>query len=120
MEKLELAEEVWETERGTSFGHGDLVVDFRGLPTMQATGCPVVFDATHSAQRPGARGDSSGGDRSVIPTLARAAAGAGFDGLFLEVHPDPARARSDVDTQWPLPRLPELLDAFRRIWSAGR
>ncbi len=120
VEKLELAEEVWVTERGTSFGHGDLVVDFRGLPTMQATGCPVVFDATHSAQRPGARGDSSGGDRSVIPTLARAAAGAGFDGLFLEVHPDPARARSDVDTQWPLPRLPELLDAFRRIWSAGR
>jgi 2-dehydro-3-deoxyphosphooctonate aldolase (KDO 8-P synthase) len=114
------ASEVWLTERGTSFGHGDLVVDFRGLPAMQATGCPVIFDATHSAQRPGAHGERSGGDRSVVPVLTRAAAGAGFDGLFVEVHPDPAQARSDADTQWPLAQLPDLLESFHRLWTAGR
>ncbi len=114
------AREVWLTERGTTFGHGDLVVDFRGLLPMRATGCPVIFDATHSAQRPGAHGTSSGGDRSAVPLLCRAAAGAGFDGLFLEVHPEPARARSDADTQWPLSELRPLLEAFAALWSLGR
>lgn len=114
------AGEVWLTERGTSFGHGDLVVDFRALPVLQATGCPVLFDASHSAQKPGARGESSGGDRSVIPVLADAAAGAGFDGLYLEVHPDPARARSDADTQWPLASVRPLLERFSTLWRCHR
>ncbi len=114
------ATEVWLTERGTSFGHGDLVVDFRGLPAMQATGCPVLFDASHSAQKPGARGDSSGGDRAVIPVLSDAAAGAGFDGLYLEVHPDPSRAKSDADTQWPLTQVRPLLERFAMLWRCRR
>ena len=114
------AADVWITERGTSFGHGDLVVDYRGLLPMRATGCPVIFDATHSTQRPGLHVDRSGGERAAVPVLARAAAGAGFDGLFLEVHPDPPRARSDADTQWPLAELPALLEAFATLWAAAR
>jgi 2-dehydro-3-deoxyphosphooctonate aldolase (KDO 8-P synthase) len=96
------------TERGTTFGYGDLVVDVRGLPILRAL-APVVFDGTHSAQRPG-QGGHTGGDRSVIPTLCRAAVAVGVDALFLEVHDDPAVARSDAATQWPLPALGELLD----------
>jgi 2-dehydro-3-deoxyphosphooctonate aldolase (KDO 8-P synthase) len=83
------------TERGTSFGHGDLVNDFRGLPLMRQAGIPVIFDATHSVQQPGALGDRSGGNRDLIPYLARAAAGAGCDGFFFEVHPDPDQALCD-------------------------
>ncbi len=114
------AAEVWVTERGTCFGHGDLVVDYRGLPELAATGCPVLFDASHAAQLPGARGDGSGGDRRWTPLLARAAAAAGVDGLYLEVHPDPERALSDPDTQWPLDRLDELLEAFVAHWRVTR
>jgi 2-dehydro-3-deoxyphosphooctonate aldolase (KDO 8-P synthase) len=114
------ASEVWITERGTTFGHGDLVVDFRGLLALRATGCPAIFDATHSAQHPGGHGDRSGGDRSAVPVLARAAAGAGFDGLFVEVHPDPPSARSDADTQWPLADIDRLVGGFAALWAAAR
>lgn len=90
---------IWVTERGTLFGYQNLVVDFRSLPILRETGCPVVFDATHSTQRPAAQGRSSGGDREMAPVLARAAAAVGIDGLFCEVHPDPEHARSDAATQ---------------------
>jgi 2-dehydro-3-deoxyphosphooctonate aldolase (KDO 8-P synthase) len=90
---------IWLTERGTSFGYNNLVVDFRGIPEMKKTGCPVVFDGTHSVQQPAAHGTSSGGTREHVPTLVRAAVAAGVDGLFLEVHPDPPKAKSDAATQ---------------------
>jgi len=93
------AEEVWLTERGTSFGYNNLVVDFRGIPEMKKTGCPVVFDGTHSVQQPAAKGTSSGGTREHVPTLVRAAVAAGADALFLEVHPNPPKAKSDAATQ---------------------
>ena len=93
------AEEVWVTERGTSFGYNNLVVDYRGIPEMKKTGCPVVFDGTHSVQQPAAKGTSSGGTREHVPTLVRAAVAAGVDGLFLEVHPNPSQAKSDAATQ---------------------
>jgi 2-dehydro-3-deoxyphosphooctonate aldolase (KDO 8-P synthase) len=93
------AAQVWLTERGTSFGYHNLVVDFRGIPEMQQTGCPVIFDGTHSVQQPAAKGTSSGGTREHVPTLVRAAVAAGVDGLFLEVHPDPPNAKSDASTQ---------------------
>lgn len=112
--------EVWLTERGTLFGYQNLVVDFRSLPEMRRTGCPVIFDATHSVQKPAARGDASGGDREMAPVLARAAAGAGIDGLFLEVHPDPPKAKSDAETQIPFGTLEEILRdvlAIRRALS---
>ncbi|HEU4765021.1 MAG TPA: 3-deoxy-8-phosphooctulonate synthase [Candidatus Eisenbacteria bacterium] len=104
------------TERGTTFGHGDLVVDFRGLPTMRALGCPVFFDATHSVQRPA--GVETGGDRAMIPILARAAVAAGADGIFIETHPAPERARSDRESQWPLAELEELLRSLMKIRQA--
>jgi 2-dehydro-3-deoxyphosphooctonate aldolase (KDO 8-P synthase) len=90
---------LWLTERGTTFGYNDLVVDFRSIPVMKRTGCPVVFDATHSVQRPAGQGSSSGGTREHVAMLARAAVAAGADALFLEVHPDPDRALSDAATQ---------------------
>lgn len=105
------------TERGTSFGYNTLVVDMPGLETMRSFGVPVCFDATHSAQRPGGSGTSSGGVRESIPAMARAATAVGIDALFLEVHPDPERAMSDAATQWPLARAAELLEqvvAIRR------
>lgn len=111
-EKLDGAPEIWLTERGTSFGHGDLVVDFRSVVALRATGRPLLFDASHAAQTPGGAGSASSGDRRWIPVLARAAGAAGYDGLYLEVHPDPPSARSDRDTQWPLADLARLLDAF--------
>jgi 2-dehydro-3-deoxyphosphooctonate aldolase (KDO 8-P synthase) len=100
------------TERGTFFGYGDLVVDMRNFPRLrEATGAPVIFDATHSVQQPGqGTGGASGGLREFIPPLLAAAAVAGADGFFLETHPDPARALSDAATQWPLERLGDLLD----------
>jgi 2-dehydro-3-deoxyphosphooctonate aldolase (KDO 8-P synthase) len=107
------------TERGTSFGYNTLVVDMPGLEVMRGFGVPVCFDATHSAQRPGAAGGSSGGNRDAIPALARAAAAVGVDALFLEVHPDPASALSDKETQWPLDRAGELLEQVCRIWEAS-
>jgi 2-dehydro-3-deoxyphosphooctonate aldolase (KDO 8-P synthase) len=108
------------TERGSFFGYNDLVVDFRSIKEMAATGCPVVFDATHSVQSPGGAGDSSGGRREFVGLLARAAVAAGVDGLFMEVHPDPQRALSDRFTMLSLdqakniiPPLVELADYVR-------
>ncbi len=106
------------TERGSSFGYNDLVVDFRSLPTMRALGCPVVFDATHSVQRPSAGGDRSGGDRTLVPTLLRAAVAAGVDGVFLEVHEDPDQALCDGPNSIPLAALPGLLDQVVRVRAA--
>ena len=101
------------TERGTTFGYGDLVVDFRSIAILGGFQCPVFFDATHSVQRPG--GVETGGQREFIPLLARAAVAAGADGLFIEVHPDPARARSDKGSQWPLAELEGLLQSLMKI-----
>ncbi|MFM7087549.1 MAG: 3-deoxy-8-phosphooctulonate synthase [Cyanobium sp.] len=100
---------LWLTERGTSFGYNTLVVDYRGLPQLQALGCPVIFDATHSVQQPGGQGSSSGGQREYVAPLARAAVAVGVDGLFLEVHPDPDNALSDGPNMVPLHRLEPLL-----------
>jgi 2-dehydro-3-deoxyphosphooctonate aldolase (KDO 8-P synthase) len=96
-------------ERGASFGYNNLVSDMRGLAIMRETGCPVVFDATHSVQLPGGQGTSSGGQREFVPVLARAAVAVGVSGLFMETHPDPAKALSDGPNAWPLPRMAELL-----------
>ncbi|HVT14506.1 MAG TPA: 3-deoxy-8-phosphooctulonate synthase [Fimbriimonadaceae bacterium] len=106
------------TERGTSFGYNTLIVDMPGLEIMRSYGVPVCFDATHSAQRPGGAGTSTGGVRDSIPAMARAATAVGIDALFLEVHPDPANALSDAATQWPLDRAAELLDQVSRIRQA--
>jgi 2-dehydro-3-deoxyphosphooctonate aldolase (KDO 8-P synthase) len=96
-------------ERGFSFGYNNLVSDMRSLAVMRATGCPVVFDATHSVQLPGGKGDSSGGQREFVPVLARAAVAAGVAGIFMETHPDPAKALSDGPNAWPLQRMESLL-----------
>lgn len=106
------------TERGTSFGYNNLVVDMRALPMMRAIGYPVVFDATHSLQLPGGTGVASGGLREYVPHLARAAVAAGCDAIFMEVHPDPDRAPSDGATMWPLGELEGLLLSLLRIASA--
>jgi 2-dehydro-3-deoxyphosphooctonate aldolase (KDO 8-P synthase) len=108
------------TERGTSFGYHALVVDFTGFPTMRATGQPLVFDATHSVQRPGGQGDRSGGDRTLVPYLARAAVACGIDGLFLEVHEDPDHAPSDGPNMVRLADLEPLLTELLAIQSAMR
>jgi 2-dehydro-3-deoxyphosphooctonate aldolase (KDO 8-P synthase) len=96
-------------ERGASFGYNNLVSDMRSLAIMRETGCPVVFDATHSVQLPGGKGTVSGGQREFVPVLARAAVAAGVSGLFMETHPDPQRALSDGPNAWPLARMRELL-----------
>ena len=96
-------------ERGFSFGYNNLVSDMRSLAVMRATGCPVVFDATHSVQLPGGKGDSSGGQREFVPVLARSAVAAGVAGIFMETHPDPAKALSDGPNAWPLDRMRSLL-----------
>jgi 2-dehydro-3-deoxyphosphooctonate aldolase (KDO 8-P synthase) len=96
-------------ERGVSFGYNNLVSDMRSLVVMRGTGCPVVYDATHSVQLPGGQGTASGGQREFIPALARAAVAAGIAGLFMETHPDPARAKSDGPNSWPLDSLETLL-----------
>ena len=106
------------TERGTSFGYNTLIVDMPGLEIMRGFGVPVCFDATHSAQRPGAAGNSSGGVRESIPAMARAAVAVGIDALFLEIHPNPEKALSDSATQWPLSRARELLIQIKRIRDA--
>ena len=92
-------------ERGFSFGYNNLVADMRALSVMRATGCPVVFDATHSVQLPGAQGSSSGGQREFVPVLARAAVAAGIAGIFMETHPRPQQALSDGPNAWPLARM---------------
>jgi 2-dehydro-3-deoxyphosphooctonate aldolase (KDO 8-P synthase) len=99
-------------ERGATFGYHNLVSDMRSLAIMRATGCPVVFDATHSVQLPGGQGTASGGQREFVPVLARAAVAAGISGLFMETHPDPARAPSDGPNAWPLDRLRALLETL--------
>ncbi len=102
-------------ERGFSFGYNNLVADMRSLAVMRATGCPVIFDATHSVQLPGGWGDSSGGQREFVPVLARSAVAAGVAGVFMETHPDPARALSDGPNAWPLHRLEPLLRTLVEI-----
>ncbi len=110
---------IWVTERGTTFGYGQLVVDFQGFPHLRRTGCPVIFDATHSVQKPGALGHATGGAREVIPALARAAATA-VDGFFFEVHDRPDEALSDGPNAMPLDAFGALLDELLAIWRAGR
>jgi 2-dehydro-3-deoxyphosphooctonate aldolase (KDO 8-P synthase) len=105
-------------ERGASFGYNNLVSDMRSLAIMRSTGCPVVYDATHSVQMPGGLGTVSGGQREMVPVLARAAVAAGVSGLFMETHPDPAKALSDGPNSWPLDRMAELLALLVRIDSA--
>lgn len=102
-------------ERGASFGYNNLVVDMRGLAVMRETGCPVVFDATHSVQLPGGKGDRSGGQREFVPVLARAAVAAGVSGLFMETHPDPDNAKSDGPNAWPTQKLKSLLQTLQQI-----
>ena len=102
-------------ERGVSFGYNNLVSDMRSLVIMRATGCPVVFDATHSVQLPGGQGTRSGGQREFIPPLARAALATGVAGLFMETHPDPEKALSDGPNAWPLARMQELLETLKQI-----
>ena len=102
-------------ERGASFGYNNLVSDMRALAIMRETGCPVVFDATHSVQLPGGQGTSSGGQREFVPVLARAAVAAGVSGLFMETHPDPAKALSDGPNAWPLGRMHELLETLKEL-----
>ena len=108
-------ERILVCERGVSFGYNNLVSDMRSLAVMRATGCPVVFDATHSVQLPGGQGTRSGGQREFVPVLARAAVAAGVAGLFMETHPDPDRALSDGPNLWPLDRVEELLETLRAI-----
>ena len=108
-------EKVMVTERGTSFGYHALVVDFAGFPTMRAAGQPLIFDATHAVQRPSGAGGKSGGDRTKVPYLARAAVACGVDGLFMEVHEDPDRAPSDGPNMLPLHDLASLLRVLQRI-----
>ncbi len=107
------------TERGTTFGYNNLVVDFRGMPEIRETICPVIFDATHSVQLPGGAGKSSSGDRRFIPALSKAAVAAGVDGVFLEVHPDPDRALSDGPNSLPLAELEPLLRTLLAIRRAA-
>jgi 2-dehydro-3-deoxyphosphooctonate aldolase (KDO 8-P synthase) len=105
-------ETIMVCERGTSFGYNNLVSDMRSLAILRETGCPVVFDATHSVQLPGGQGTSSGGQREFVPVLARAAVASGVAGVFMETHPDPANARSDGPNAWPLDRMERLLSTL--------
>ncbi len=108
-------ENIMVCERGASFGYNNLVSDMRSLAIMRDTGCPVVFDATHSVQLPGGQGATSGGQREHVPVLARAAVAVGVAGLFMETHPDPARALSDGPNAWPLDRMATLLETLAQI-----
>jgi len=111
-------EHIMVCERGASFGYNNLVSDMRGLAIMRQTQCPVVFDATHSVQLPGGQGTSSGGQREFVPVLARAAIAAGVSGLFMETHPDPAKALCDGPNAWPLGELATLLNTLKAIDDA--
>ena len=108
-------EDIMVCERGFSFGYNNLVSDMRSLAVMRGTGCPVVFDATHSVQLPGGKGSASGGQREFIPVLARAATAVGVAGLFMETHPDPAKALSDGPNAWPLGQMKALLETLVAI-----
>ena len=112
-------DDLWLTERGTSFGYNTLVVDMRALPQLGALGCPVIFDATHSVQQPGGRGSSTGGQREFVAPLARAAVAVGVDGLFMETHSDPENACSDGPNMVPLHRMELLLEQLMAIRSAA-
>jgi 2-dehydro-3-deoxyphosphooctonate aldolase (KDO 8-P synthase) len=109
------ADNILVCERGASFGYNNLVSDMRSLAIMRDTGCPVVFDATHSVQLPGGQGTSSGGQREFVPVLARAAIATGVAGVFMETHPDPAKALSDGPNAWPLGHMKALLGTLREI-----
>jgi 2-dehydro-3-deoxyphosphooctonate aldolase (KDO 8-P synthase) len=113
-------QQVMVCERGFSFGYNNLVSDMRSLAIMRATGAPVVFDATHSVQLPGGQGTASGGQREFVPVLARAATAAGVAGIFMETHPDPAKALSDGPNAWPLDRMRSLLAVLREIDAAAK
>lgn len=108
-------DDIMVCERGFSFGYNNLVSDMRSLAVMRGTGCPVVFDATHSVQLPGGKGSASGGQREFIPVLARAATAVGIAGLFMETHPDPAKALSDGPNAWPLDKMKTLLETLVSI-----
>ena len=107
-------------DRGTSFGYNTLISDMRGLSTMRSTGQPVVFDATHSVQQPGGQGNTSGGQRQMVPVLARAAAAVGVSGFFMETHPDPESAKSDGPNMVPLSYMKELLSSLKEIDSVAK
>lgn len=108
-------DQIMVCERGASFGYNTLVSDMRGLAIMRETGCPVVFDATHSVQQPGGQGSTSGGQREFVPVLARAAVAAGVAGVFMETHPNPAEALSDGPNAWPLSNMQQLLTVLKEI-----
>ena len=108
-------DQVMVCERGASFGYNNLVSDMRSLAVMRSTGCPVVFDATHSVQLPGGQGTTSGGQREHVPVLARAAVAVGVSGVFMETHPDPDKALSDGPNAWPLARMEELLGTLKEL-----
>jgi 2-dehydro-3-deoxyphosphooctonate aldolase (KDO 8-P synthase) len=107
--------DIWLCDRGTSFGYNTLISDMRGLAVMRETGCKVVFDATHSVQQPGGLGVSSGGQREMVPVLARAAVAAGVDGVFIETHPNPDAALSDGPNMLPLAKMKEMLEVLLEI-----
>lgn len=108
-------EQIMVCDRGTSFGYNTLISDMRGLASMRQTGCPVVFDATHSVQQPGGQGTTSGGQREMVPVLARAAMAAGVSGVFMETHPNPEKALSDGPNMWPIGNLKPLLETLKAI-----
>lgn len=108
-------DQIMVCERGASFGYNTLVSDMRSLAIMRETGCPVVFDATHSVQQPGGQGTTSGGQREFVPVLARAAVAAGVAGVFMETHPNPAEALSDGPNAWPLPNMQQLLTVLKEL-----
>jgi len=114
------ANEIWQTERGTTFGYQNLVVDMRSFNIMAENGYPTIMDATHSVQLPGAASGISGGQREFVPALARAALAAGANGVFLETHPNPEKAISDAASQVPLNELPALIESLLRVWQAVR
>ena len=112
------AAEIWQTDRGTTFGYQNLIVDMRSFSIMAKNGHPTIIDATHSLQLPGATNGTSGGQREFVPQLARAALAAGANGIFMETHPNPAKAISDAETQMPLDELPKLVESLIRVWKA--
>jgi 2-dehydro-3-deoxyphosphooctonate aldolase (KDO 8-P synthase) len=113
-------QQIMVCERGASFGYNNLVSDMRSLSVMRETGCPVVFDATHSVQLPGGQGSSSGGQREFVPVLARAAIAVGVSGVFMETHPDPGKALSDGPNAWPLGKMRALLETMKELDAATK
>jgi len=114
------AQEIWQTERGSTFGYHNLVVDMRSFNTMNANGHPTIIDATHSVQLPGAENGKSGGEREHVPAIARAAIAAGATGVFIETHPEPSSAISDAASQVPVSDLPKLVESLLKVWHAVR